>query len=281
MREIDGRRCHNWPVNLRSGALPDPDGGAAVVVDATGWHLFTLLPVPALIVDATGDTIRRANRAGAELLASPEGQLPGRSLADVAGPVVAHIVSTVAGAPDAGTRACVVETADGRAVPVQLFVSGGADGPSAQAVLVLVPSADVADGDTYGDVEANGKRTLAGRVAELERTLVHISRLLEQTSITPRRTITGLSAAAVPGVEALTDREWHIVQRLLDGYRVPAIAAELSVSQSTVRNYLSAAFRKLSVSSQAQLIERFRHGDGAGRPLESRPPPLSEVPAAR
>lgn len=281
MREIDKGWCHNSGVNPRSGALPAPDAGGVTLVDATGWQLFALLPVAALVVEVPGDAIRSANRAAADLLGAREEQLAGRSLSDTTGTVVAHMVATAAGAPSPVERRCVVETADGRTVPVQLFVSGGADGAVAQLVVVLVPAADAVDGDADGESGASGRSALASRVAELERTLVHISRVLEQTSITPRRAVTGLSASAVPGVEALTDREWHIVQRLLDGYRVPAIAAELFVSQSTVRNYLSAAFRKLSVSSQAQLIERFRQAGRATSPPEPPSPPLSEVPTAR
>jgi DNA-binding NarL/FixJ family response regulator len=43
------------------------------------------------------------------------------------------------------------------------------------------------------------------------------------------------------------------VLRLLRGDRVPAIATELFVSQSTVRNPLSAVFRKTGVNSQPEL----------------------------
>ena len=45
-----------------------------------------------------------------------------------------------------------------------------------------------------------------------------------------------------------------MVKRLMLGDRVPSIAAALFVSQSTVRNQLSAAFAKLGVTSQQELI---------------------------
>jgi DNA-binding NarL/FixJ family response regulator len=44
----------------------------------------------------------------------------------------------------------------------------------------------------------------------------------------------------------------------MDGQRVPWIAADLFVSQSTVRDHLSSIFRKLGVRSQAELIRRLR-----------------------
>jgi DNA-binding CsgD family transcriptional regulator len=51
----------------------------------------------------------------------------------------------------------------------------------------------------------------------------------------------------------LSDREAQIVRLLLTGYRVPEIARQLFLSQSTVRNHLSAAFRKLRINSQQEV----------------------------
>lgn len=73
----------------------------------------------------------------------------------------------------------------------------------------------------------------------------------------------------VPGLHRLSRRELEVVRRLLDGDRVPAIAEQLFVSQSTIRNHLSSVFRKLRVRSQQELIElmrRHRLRDPAGPP---------------
>jgi DNA-binding CsgD family transcriptional regulator len=56
----------------------------------------------------------------------------------------------------------------------------------------------------------------------------------------------------------LSTRELEIVTLLLKGDRVPAIAKALFLTQSTVRNHLSAAFRKLHVTSQQELIDKLR-----------------------
>lgn len=61
-----------------------------------------------------------------------------------------------------------------------------------------------------------------------------------------------------PVVSRLTSREADIALALVAGDRVPAIAQNLSLSQGTVRNYLSAIFRKLGVSTQQELIELLR-----------------------
>lgn len=55
----------------------------------------------------------------------------------------------------------------------------------------------------------------------------------------------------------LSDREAQVVRLLLTGHRVPDIARQLFLSQSTVRNHLSMAFRKLRVDSQQGLTLLF------------------------
>lgn len=50
-----------------------------------------------------------------------------------------------------------------------------------------------------------------------------------------------------------------MLQLLLLGVRVPAIAAKLRVTRSTVRNHLATIFRKCDVHSQSELIEFFHY----------------------
>jgi DNA-binding CsgD family transcriptional regulator len=56
----------------------------------------------------------------------------------------------------------------------------------------------------------------------------------------------------------LTAKEWEILVRLMDGHRVPSIAADLFISQSTVRHHLSSIFAKVGVHSQDELIRLLR-----------------------
>jgi PAS domain S-box-containing protein len=64
--------------------------------------------------------------------------------------------------------------------------------------------------------------------------------------------------ARLPALSSLTAREWEILILLTEGQRVPTIATDLYVSQSTVRNHLSAIFAKLGVHSQAELMRLLR-----------------------
>jgi|tagenome__1003787_1003787.scaffolds.fasta_scaffold20979323_2 DNA-binding CsgD family transcriptional regulator len=65
-----------------------------------------------------------------------------------------------------------------------------------------------------------------------------------------------LAPETFPGLEDLTDRQGEILRRLLDGDRVTTMSRGMHLSASTIRNHLSALYRKVGVHSQAELIER-------------------------
>ncbi|MCW2671454.1 MAG: Response regulator containing a CheY-like receiver domain and an DNA-binding domain [Frankiales bacterium] len=75
------------------------------------------------------------------------------------------------------------------------------------------------------------------------------------------------TALEVPELGTLTAREYEIVVRLASGERTPAIARRLFLSESTVRNHLTAVYRKFGVMSQSELLTRLvpeaRAGDWA------------------
>ena len=66
------------------------------------------------------------------------------------------------------------------------------------------------------------------------------------------------SEGALPEAEHLTTRQVEILRRLLAGDRVPRIARDLYVSQSTVRNHLSTVYRLFGVHSQDELLHLLR-----------------------
>jgi len=59
-------------------------------------------------------------------------------------------------------------------------------------------------------------------------------------------------------MQQLSSRQWEIVSRLRRGEPPSKIAANLYVSPSTVRNQLSAIYRKLGVHSEVELLALFR-----------------------
>lgn len=97
----------------------------------------------------------------------------------------------------------------------------------------------------------------AGRVASLEARLRRIAAEVAAAGIDGW---TSTSALRHDVVDVLSPRQAEIAERLAAGKRVPTIANETGLSQSTVRNHLSQIFQKFGVASQAELIEVL-HGD--------------------
>jgi DNA-binding CsgD family transcriptional regulator/PAS domain-containing protein len=95
------------------------------------------------------------------------------------------------------------------------------------------------------------------RTRELEMSL---ARIAHETRAAGLAKFSGAAPvlADLPELATLTSREWEIVTALAEGSRVTTIARRLHVSPGTVRNHLSAVYRKLNVGSQAELLERLR-----------------------
>ncbi|MDX1385903.1 MAG: helix-turn-helix transcriptional regulator, partial [Thermoanaerobaculia bacterium] len=58
-----------------------------------------------------------------------------------------------------------------------------------------------------------------------------------------------------PARGELTERQLEILEQLVSGRRIPAIAGELFLSPHTVRNHLKSIYAKVGVSGQSELIE--------------------------
>ncbi len=99
---------------------------------------------------------------------------------------------------------------------------------------------------------------VAARIEELETSLQRIALALEQLGV-PVDMRSALRPLG-PGAEfdTLSPREGEVLERLLEGHRVPYIARMLHISPHTVRNHLQSVFRKIGVGSQAELIEKLR-----------------------
>ena len=96
------------------------------------------------------------------------------------------------------------------------------------------------------------------RVADLERLLLRIAVEIEEIGLI--RHVPALpDPDRIPELSDLSAQQRLIISRLLWGQRVPQIAREMSLSQSTIRNHLSVVFRKLGVHSQGELIERLQN----------------------
>jgi len=95
-----------------------------------------------------------------------------------------------------------------------------------------------------------------------------VQRALLQLVLQVRRELADTIELPIPEeaavvLAALPERQAEIVRRLRRGERVPGIAREMFLSQNTVRNHLSATFRKFGVHSQAALLARLRGTNGS------------------
>jgi DNA-binding CsgD family transcriptional regulator len=96
------------------------------------------------------------------------------------------------------------------------------------------------------------------RVRALESAMQLIAVELSRVGIAPVGDTRSVEGAPAEGFGELSARQWEVVQHILAGRRVTAIAATMHLSEHTVRNHLKAVFLKLGVASQSELVERFR-----------------------
>jgi DNA-binding CsgD family transcriptional regulator len=118
--------------------------------------------------------------------------------------------------------------------------------------------------DLGADPPAEGTRQM-----QLETHMLRIADELRAAGMIPR--LEQLPALTeIPQLGDLTSREWEVLTGLLNGQRVSDIAAELYVSQSTVRNHLSSIYARLGVHSQVDLVRLIRQGtkQPAGNPQD-------------
>jgi PAS domain S-box-containing protein len=134
---------------------------------------------------------------------------------------------------------------DGRSLEGELTVRR-ADGSSVPVRGVAHPLTDGENGLVGMVVLVTEARRTGPQLAELRMEIAQLRAVLERRS------------GALPdvrGLSTLTRREREVTVLLRDGLRVSTIAQRLGLSQSTVRNHLSAVFAKLGVRSQAELLE--------------------------
>jgi DNA-binding CsgD family transcriptional regulator len=98
------------------------------------------------------------------------------------------------------------------------------------------------------------------RASQLEHHLWRIAAEVEASGIL-HRVGNASDAARFAQSDTLSVRQWEVLQRLIRGERVPTIAGALFVSQSTVRNHLSAIFKRFGVHSQAELLALLERTD--------------------
>ncbi len=67
---------------------------------------------------------------------------------------------------------------------------------------------------------------------------------------------------AHPALRGLSERQMEVLRRLLAGESARVSARELFLSESTVRNHLSAIYRRLGVHSREELLAQLKSDSG-------------------
>lgn len=195
--------------------------------DAVLERVLDPSPAPVAVVCLADGMIVWRNSAAAAL-----GLVLERALSDV---VPGHHASRVSAALAPGSAANVRHRFAIRIADLDMtatFVWPDDPGARRQAVLYLETDAPAARANEVLATIAN-ELTWAGVVPVLP---AHIRKSIE-------------------GADNLTTRERRVLTMIVAGRTVRSIAAELFVAESTVRNYLSAVYRKLGVTNRTELLE--------------------------
>jgi DNA-binding CsgD family transcriptional regulator/PAS domain-containing protein len=126
---------------------------------------------------------------------------------------------------------------EGRWVKLCCVLTSLTGNPDRCFILVPEPEADVS----------------SSRVAELEHHLWSIAAIVDASGVL-RRVGPMKDMTSLPQANNLTTRQWEVLARIVRGERAPTIASDLHVSPSTVRNHLSAIFKRFGVHSQPELL---------------------------
>lgn len=225
---------------LPSSVGPEPTGPVPNPARSVGRVTGTM---------AADGVIDLVVNSDADFLEAPDETALKRTLLDLVHPADAGAVTVLAARASAGNARVAGRTRvrghDGawRAVRIELQPRAAHGDPEMSAGLAFALVVESA-------VTASAPRPATDPQDAAER----LQRDLHAASAAANLTLVAavMDSARVAG---LTARERQVVNGILTGQRVAAIARELYLSQSTVRNHLTGAYRKLSVTSQLELLE--------------------------
>jgi PAS domain S-box-containing protein len=231
-------------------------------------------PVAFALIDPTTHIYVDANDHYAALFGLRASELKGKSIFDVYDPETAKAIVSLHDAFARGTIETVRGQGQGRLVDGRVIerrgwerrIEGISEGPMVVTTSVDATTNDtVVDdqqwvaraphlfGPTRGDSSATPEQVFGDRAEQLQQHLFRIDLELRAAGLRPALAPTHNPDLA-RRVAELSERQREIVSRLLVGERVPEIARAIFLSANTVRNHLTAVFRKFGVHSQVELL---------------------------
>lgn len=237
-----GDTVHLW---IRSLPATTPPGALVVMIVEHANSLAMQMPPPAGNIVAIGSidqrmVIERLTPDIAGMIRFNPNELIGTSLLQLIDPADASRIMELS--------ACTAPDRTGDARPMRVRLSRGIN---SRCEILLVPN--VPDGGYAFTIVAVGNDP-----DNAERALRASLGLLPTEAHTSFATGPPAGVINATAFTHLARREFEVVTELLAGNRVPAIARKLYLTQGTVRNYLSTAYRKLGVRNQQELIDLLR-----------------------
>ena len=198
--------------------------------------------------DASGHILYANERLGQWLGVLPH-RLVGRSVLelvpeDLREAVEAELIAVEGG--DERARLNALRRADGSTFPVLVLPHPEFDEERNYlgSITLFLDMGTVQTAKPVGYLPQADVRTTLGRIA-LELQAITMTAELPTTAGVPLHH---------PELEELSPREREVLGQLMTGYRVPAIAEQLHISQHTVRNHLKSIYRKAGVQGQDELV---------------------------
>ena len=203
---------------------------------------------PALVVTDHDWRVERSSSDVGDLLGYQDGSLIGTPLLGMVHPIDAPdfllAVTRAAASHQATIARTRLKTADGAWKETACFVTTLCAHDPARLGIMMAAQA-IAGSASSSDI------------ARLEQHLWRIGLEVRAAGFLPE--VPRELASELPREFAdLSSRQWEIVTRLLRGERVPEIAKAMFLSPTTVRNHLTAVFRKFGVHSQTELLAKLR-----------------------
>jgi DNA-binding CsgD family transcriptional regulator len=248
-------------------------------VDASElWEAMRETHIPFALIDPATHLFVDANEEYAALFDCSTSELKGVSVMSLYGPEIGESIEALHGAFMRGALQAVrgqgsFQTPDGKAIELKGWsrrIEGMSDHP-----LVVTSAVDMASETTLPDdrfwvdqaphlfglsEDPSGATTdnASRRADQLEQHMWRIANEVRTAGFMPVLGET-FSLASIKEFSELTTRQREIVARLAAGERVKEIAREMYLSPSTVRNHLTAVFRRFGVHSQLELISVLRN----------------------
>jgi DNA-binding CsgD family transcriptional regulator/PAS domain-containing protein len=198
-------------------------------------------------------------------------QLFGLPVAELLGIPLAQLITTGHAGHFTASLARAVAGRDTSILPVEIRALRPGAGQAAHCEVVLIPLHPTR-GCAFVFLSEPTGRALVEPSTSVAALLKRLGRAVDLAALA-RAGEVAMTEADLPGLAKLSVRELEIVARLLEGDRVPAIAADLFLSPSTVRSHLAVVYGKLNISSQQDLLNlvkaaRNRTVDSSGRPAD-------------